>query len=159
MPEEETLAELRRRYLATNAHAHSYALKALRPAAHARSAACAQPPVHAAGGAALGNDGLLQAPPPGQPACGSEASGHAGESGAQRALPEGAGGGAASNTDAAACSAAGPCPAGVACTEAEIVEVDLNRTLAENGMACHSGEAAGDEPVLLLYWTDDLTSS
>lgn len=39
----------------------------------------------------------------------------------------------------------------------EVEELDLNRTLAENGVFCHGG-AAGDEPALLLYWTDDLTS-
>ena len=39
----------------------------------------------------------------------------------------------------------------------EVVELDLNRTLAENGIASH-GCAEGDEPALLLYWTDDLTS-
>lgn len=38
----------------------------------------------------------------------------------------------------------------------EVVELDLNRTLAENGIASR-GCAEGDEPALLLYWTDDLT--
>lgn len=40
VPEEETLAELRQRYLCANAHAQSYVFKALRPAPPAPGGAC-----------------------------------------------------------------------------------------------------------------------
>lgn len=49
-------------------------------------------------------------------------------------------------------------PGGSSGSFAEAQELDLSATLAQCGLATPSA-AKGDEPVLLLYWTDDLTPS
>ena len=73
--------------------------------------------------------------------------------------------GARQNTCGANPAAAGPTvdegvPGGSSGSfvEAQVQELDLNATLAQCGLATLSA-AKGDEPVLLLYWTDDLTPS
>ena len=163
VPEEESLAELRQRYAAFNAHARSYIFKAMRPVGPAGAGARASVPPcsasRAAGCAAPGgHPGDL---PPGPAPPEGQAPGCAAGSGELAACPEAPlPGPADSRSDAGPCEAAArgvSAAAERAPAEYELVELDLNRTLAENGVLCHGG-AAGGEPVLLLYWTDDLTS-
>jgi len=163
VPAEESLAELRQRYAAFNAHARSYIFKAMRPAgrAGAGARASAQPcsASRAAGWAALGGFPADQPPGPAPPE--GRAPGCAAGSGELAAGTK-----APPPALAGSRGGAGPCEAAArgvsaaaerAPAEYELVELDLNKTLAENGVLCHGGAAGGD-PVLLLYWTDDLTS-
>lgn len=173
VPAEETLAELRQRYLAINAHACSYIMKALRPAPDTdsrhgrpdRSSCCK----HGDGEACDAVHQQLAEAPAGKSPCGHvisdlsvpapSSSLHALGNGSPLplephqhtcgTLPEAAGsmahktvpGGSSGNF-----------------VEAEVRELDLNATLEQCGLASPSA-AKGDEPVLLLYWTDDLTPS
>ena len=170
-PAEETLAELRKRYLAINAHACSYIMKALRPApvadsgpgrpdpgsleGRAEGSACAPAGQQAAEAVWDGSPTgvVISERPAPAPSCNLPAIGKG------RSLPLEAG----QKTCGASPDAAGPVanegvPGGSSFEEAQVQELDLNATLAQCGLASPSA-AKGDEPVLLLYWTDDLTPS
>ena len=176
MPAEETLADLRQRYLAINAHACSYVFKALRLAPVADSglglpgtSSTAKQPKYSACGAAgeqtteaVGGRspcgrlvGKRSAP---APSCSLHALGSGStvplqaHQSACGASPEGDGP-ALAWADSAVPGGSSGSPA-----EAEVRELDLNATLAHCGLAS-PGAAEGDDLVLLLYWTDDLTPS
>ena len=174
-PAEETLAELRQRYLTINAHACSYIMKALRPAPAAdlrpgrpdQSSPAERGEGNACGAAGQQAAGAVGAR--GESPCGGVASDQL-EPAPSCSLPGlGSGGSlpveAHQKTWQAFPEALGPLadegvPGGGSggFAEAQVQELDLNATLAQCGLASPSA-AKGDEPVLLLYWTDDLTPS
>ncbi len=135
VPQEETLGEIRRRYLALNAHAASYTWKALLPKRGA------------VGGRAIGAvgepDGSSEA------GAGSNDDGHSEHDG---------------STSVESAADSGP-----RCGDAhegtlQFLELDMNKTLVENGVV--DEREAFEElglapdwymPVLHLHWIDDLT--